>query len=87
MLGAMPWAPMVDGKEAVNEYHTQLMNSMGPKSAKLIKGYRYLVQDKPDGQLLLPHFIESFQWLSMIVRPLVFFSSCSNSSNCLNPRR
>lgn len=64
MLGAMPWAPMVDGKEAVNEYHTQLMNSMGPKSAKLIKGYRYLVQDKPDGQLLLPHFIESFQWLA-----------------------
>lgn len=64
MLGAMPWAPMIDGKEAVNEYHTQLVQLMDPNSAKLIKGYRYLVQDKPDGQLLLPQFIESFQWLA-----------------------
>lgn len=63
MLGAMPWAPMVDGKDAVNEYHTQLVHSMAPNGA-LIKGYRYLVQDKPDGRLLLPQFIESFQWLA-----------------------
>lgn len=74
MLGFVPWAP-VPGGSAVLERYISLVKSCIATSAarndhdenddvwKKLRGFRYLVQDKPAGTMLQPDFVEGLKWL------------------------
>ena len=61
-LAVIPWAPIPLGAEALERYVEQVKARAGSRS-HLIKGFRYLVQDKPEGTMTQPKFIESLRWL------------------------
>ena len=61
-LAIIPWAPIPPGSELLCRYVEQAKARAGPGS-KIIKGFRYLVQDKPRGTMTQPDFIESLRWL------------------------
>jgi L-rhamnono-1,4-lactonase len=63
VLGIVPWAPVAAGEEALSEYVRQVRQRCGEKW-NLVKGFRYLVQDKPSGVMLHQSFIEGLQWLA-----------------------
>ncbi|KAJ9612998.1 L-rhamnono-gamma-lactonase [Cladophialophora chaetospira] len=62
VLGIVPWAPVPAGREALADYLHQVRQRAGDKWL-LIKGFRYLVQDKPAGTMVDPKFIEDLTWL------------------------
>lgn len=73
-LGIVPWAPMPAGPAVLARYldavrATALRDGDEGVWAK-IKGFRYLLQDKPDGTMLAPAFIEALKLLGR--RGLVF---------------
>ena len=61
-LAIIPWAPIPLGSEALGRYVERVKVRAGSHS-NLIKGFRYLVQDKPEGTMKQPHFVESLRWL------------------------
>lgn len=61
-LGIVPWAPVASGVEAMEAY-VQLAEQAAGGSWSKVRGFRYLVQDKPDGTMLEEKFIESLRWL------------------------
>lgn len=66
-LGIVPWAPLPAGPEVLARYieavrETTLRDGNDSVWSK-IKGFRYLVQDKPDGTMLKPLFIEGLKLL------------------------
>jgi len=61
-LGIIPWAPMPSGVEALERYVGEV-EKRAEESWGKVKGFRYLVQDKPRGTMLKPDFIESLKWL------------------------
>ncbi len=61
--GFIPWAPIPLGKEAVDKYITLLKNK-DKECYQFVKGFRYLVQDKPPKTMLQDKFIESLNWIS-----------------------
>ncbi|KAK9455230.1 hypothetical protein V1511DRAFT_499830 [Dipodascopsis uninucleata] len=63
VLGMIPWAPISEGVEAVEKYYSMLVDA-NPEGISFIKGFRYLVQDKPQGTMLKPQFGESLRWLA-----------------------
>ncbi|KAK4190652.1 hypothetical protein QBC35DRAFT_449103 [Podospora australis] len=63
LLGAIPWAPLVLGPEQVEKYLTQAEDAAGPELWKRVKGFRYLLQDKPNGTGLTQEFIDSLKLL------------------------
>ncbi|OAP65002.1 hypothetical protein AYL99_00974 [Fonsecaea erecta] len=62
VLGIVPWAPVPAGAESVARYVGHAQERAG-EAWPLIKGFRYLVQDKPAGVMLQEKFIEGLRWL------------------------
>jgi L-rhamnono-1,4-lactonase len=61
-LGIIPWAPMVLGPAQLEKYLVDAEKEAGPAWSK-VKGFRYLLQDKPNGTGLTDEFIESLKLL------------------------
>jgi len=68
-LGIVPWAPMPSGAEVLEKYIAKVQGTAGEAWPK-VKGFRYLVQDKPHGTMVQDKFIESLKLLGR--RGLVF---------------
>jgi L-rhamnono-1,4-lactonase len=63
-LGIIPWAPVPGGPEALRSYMAKVKERT--RTAQIwnkVRGVRYLVQDKPAGVMLQPHFVEGLRWL------------------------
>ncbi|TQS34223.1 hypothetical protein Golomagni_05402 [Golovinomyces magnicellulatus] len=60
--GIIPWAPIPCGEEVLELYLTQVKIHAGESLPK-IRGFRYLVHDKPRGVMLEENFIKGLQWL------------------------
>lgn len=76
MLGFVPWAPVPGGPAVLEKYVslvksrivspsvTNTMNNEDDDEAwKKLRGFRYLVQDKPAGTMLQSDFVEGLKWL------------------------
>ncbi|KAJ4308799.1 L-rhamnono-gamma-lactonase [Fusarium piperis] len=61
-LGIVPWAPLPSGVEVMERYLDRVKEEAGDAWPK-VKGFRYLVQDKPHGTMLEEKFIESVKLL------------------------
>lgn len=61
-LGIVPWAPLPSGSEVLAKYVKEVEKRAGESFGK-IKGFRYLVQDKPRGVMLQDGFIDGLKWL------------------------
>lgn len=61
-LGIIPFAPIAEGPVALAKYLDGAKKAAGGAWDK-IKGFRYLLQDKPDGTALQDEFIQSLQFL------------------------
>jgi L-rhamnono-1,4-lactonase len=61
-LAIIPWAPLPSGA-AVLEKYVKEVEKHAEGSFSKIKGFRYLVQDKPKGTMLQDGFIEGLKWL------------------------
>ncbi|KAI5462385.1 hypothetical protein BGZ63DRAFT_355201 [Mariannaea sp. PMI_226] len=68
-LAIIPWAPLPSGV-AVMEKYIDLVKEEAGEAWPKIKGFRYLLQDKPHGTMLEENFIESAKLLGR--RGLVF---------------
>ncbi|KAJ5166701.1 uncharacterized protein N7482_005482 [Penicillium canariense] len=63
-LGIIPWAPVPGGPEALIPYMARVKERTKTEQVwHKVRGVRYLVQDKPAGVMLQPHFIEGLSWL------------------------
>lgn len=61
-LALVPWAPMSRGPQELEKYLAEAEKAAGPAWAK-VKGFRYLLQDKPSGTALSDAFIASLKLL------------------------
>jgi len=61
-LAIIPWAPVVLGVDQLEKYITAVENAAGPAWNK-VKGFRYLLQDKPNGTALGDDFIAGLKLL------------------------
>ncbi|KAL8688272.1 MAG: hypothetical protein Q9224_004926 [Gallowayella concinna] len=61
-LGVVLWAPVPSGPEVMHRYTTKV-RERAESTWPLVKGFRYLVQDKPPGTMLSAAFIESLKWM------------------------
>lgn len=61
-LGIVPWAPLPSGSEAMSRYIRKAKERAG-STWQLVKGFRYLVQDKPSGTMLTSRFVDSLRWM------------------------
>ncbi|KAK3325654.1 hypothetical protein B0H66DRAFT_599805 [Apodospora peruviana] len=62
-LGLVPWAPVVLGADQLSKYLSQAEKEAGPETWRKVKGFRYLLQDKPNGTALSQEFIEGLKLL------------------------
>ncbi|KAI1622094.1 amidohydrolase [Exophiala viscosa] len=62
LLGIVPWAPVPAGAEILARY-VKLVQQRCEEKWTVVKGFRYLVQDKPAGLMVQSQFIEGLQWL------------------------
>ncbi|KAF7925351.1 hypothetical protein BELL_0706g00030 [Botrytis elliptica] len=58
----IPWAPVPSGEKALERYVKEVERE-AEGSWGLVKGFRYLVQDKEKGTMLTEGFIEGLKWL------------------------
>lgn len=58
----IPWAPVPSGEKALERYVKEVEKE-AEGSWGLVKGFRYLVQDKEKGTMLTEGFIEGLKWL------------------------
>ncbi|KAH8811795.1 hypothetical protein F5884DRAFT_831553 [Xylogone sp. PMI_703] len=61
-LGIVPWAPLPSGGEVLERYVKEVEKHAGESFGK-VRGFRYLVQDKPKGVMLQEGFIDGLKWL------------------------
>lgn len=61
-LGIIPWAPIPSGPELLQKYLDKAKEEAGEAWSK-VKGFRYLLQDKPAGTGTTPEFIDSLKLL------------------------
>lgn len=61
-LGIIPWAPLPSGPAVMEKYLDKVKEEAGDAWPK-IKGFRYLLQDKPNGTMLEQKFIDSLKLL------------------------
>jgi len=61
-LAIIPWAPLPSGARALEKYVSEVEKHAGD-SFKKVRGFRYLVQDKPKGVMLQDGFIEGLKWM------------------------
>ncbi|KAJ9644224.1 L-rhamnono-gamma-lactonase [Knufia peltigerae] len=62
VLAIIPWAPVAAGERLLATYVDRVRQQCG-EEFDLVKGFRYLLQDKPSGTMLQHHLIEGLQWL------------------------
>ncbi|KAI0811898.1 hypothetical protein GGR55DRAFT_688004 [Xylaria sp. FL0064] len=65
----IPWAPLPSGPAAMDRY-IELVKKEAGESWPKVRGFRYLLQDKPNGTMLQNEFIESLKLLGR--KSLVF---------------
>ncbi|KAI0514594.1 amidohydrolase [Xylaria bambusicola] len=58
----IPWAPLPSGPSAMETY-IKLVEKEAGESWPKVRGFRYLLQDKPNGTMLQEEFIESLKLL------------------------
>ena len=63
LLGVVPWAPLPAGPTVLAKYVQRALQVFPDDQRGLVKGFRYLLQDKPRNTMLQPAFIESLCWL------------------------
>ncbi|KAG6010486.1 hypothetical protein E4U21_006488 [Claviceps maximensis] len=61
-LAIIPWAPLPSGPEVLDRYLSKVEEEAGKAWSK-VKGFRYLLQDKPHGTMLTDEFIGSLKLL------------------------
>lgn len=61
-LAIIPWAPVPSGAGALEKYLEKVKEVAGDAWGK-VKGFRYLLQDKPNGVMLTPEFVEGIKYL------------------------
>lgn len=61
-LAIIPWAPVASGAKVLEKYIQEVEKHAGDSFGK-IKGFRYLLQDKPKGTMLQDDFIEGLKLL------------------------
>lgn len=61
-LGVVLWAPLPSGADAMRRY-VERARDRADSMWHLVKGFRYLVQDKPRGTMLKDDFIEALRWM------------------------
>ncbi|KAI4173765.1 MAG: hypothetical protein LQ343_002768 [Gyalolechia ehrenbergii] len=61
-LGIVLWAPLPSGSEAMSRYVARAKDRAG-STWQLVKGFRYLVQDKLPGTMLSNGLIDSLKWM------------------------
>lgn len=59
----VPWAPIPLGKHLLSNYVKMLKNRSLADEFSLVKGFRYLVQDKPPNTMTQENFVQSLKWL------------------------
>ncbi|KAI0392072.1 hypothetical protein F5Y17DRAFT_379702 [Xylariaceae sp. FL0594] len=59
----IPWAPLPRGPEVMERYIDRVREVAGKRRWPKVRGFRYLLQDKPDGTMLRDEFIESLKLL------------------------
>lgn len=59
----VPWAPMPLGKSLLSSYVEMLKSRSLIDEFSLVKGFRYLVQDKAPNTMLQRDFVQSLKWL------------------------
>ena len=71
--GIVPWAPVHLGPVMLDKY-LELLNAIGGvvlepvtgmvnRQKSMLKGFRYLIQDKPRGTMLKEEFIKGLRWI------------------------
>lgn len=63
LLAVIPWAPVNLGPKKLEEYLAKAEEMAGPETWAKVKGFRYLIQDKPNGIALEDDFIAGLQVL------------------------
>lgn len=61
-LAIIPWAPLPNGADVLERY-VEEVEKHAEGSFPKIKGFRYLVQNKPKGTMLQDEFIDGLKWL------------------------
>ncbi|TAQ84707.1 hypothetical protein B7494_g6966 [Chlorociboria aeruginascens] len=61
-LAIVPWAPVPSGAQAMERYVKEVRKH-AEDSFEKIRGFRYLVQDKPKGVMVQDGFIEGLKWM------------------------
>jgi L-rhamnono-1,4-lactonase len=61
-LAIIPWAPVPSGAKVLERYVDEVEKHAEGSFGK-IRGFRYLLQDKPKGTMLQDGFIEGLKWL------------------------
>ena len=61
-LGIVLWAPLPSGADSMRTY-VEKAKSRAVGMWHLVKGFRYLVQDKPKGTMLGNGFIDALRWM------------------------
>jgi L-rhamnono-1,4-lactonase len=62
-LAIVPWAPVALGPSQLEKYLVSAEEAAGPATWAKVKGFRYLLQDKPNGTALETNFIEGLKLL------------------------
>ncbi|KAG7844303.1 hypothetical protein KL941_004252 [Ogataea angusta] len=62
IIAIVPWAPVPLGPQVMELYIDKLFEDINPQKISLVKGFRFLLQDKPDGIMVSRKFIESIKW-------------------------
>ncbi|KAK4121081.1 amidohydrolase 2 [Parathielavia appendiculata] len=62
-LGLVPWAPVALGPEKLGAYLEAAEREAGTETWRLVKGFRYLLQDKENGTALGEGFVEGLKVL------------------------
>lgn len=62
-LACVPWAPVASGPAALEKYIERVKETAGDETWGKVKGFRYLLQDKPSGTALQDAFIEGLKLL------------------------
>jgi len=62
-LAIVPWAPVPLGVEGMEKWVDEVKKRTEPEVLEKIRGFRYLVQDKPKGTMLKKEFIEALKWM------------------------
>ncbi|KPI38292.1 L-rhamnono-gamma-lactonase [Cyphellophora attinorum] len=63
VLGVVPWAPVPAGGNALAKYVGRVWDMYPGDHRDKVKGFRYLLQDKPRNVMLQGDFIDGLVWL------------------------